>query len=207
MKTNTTFFKLFLNTLAASALMISAQGAGYLKFDGIDGECKDRDHKGWSDLLSFSQAMHKSGEGATGATRRRGDVVMEDIVCVKVLDKSSPKIAEAVAQGKVFSSFSLAFTQGLNGDRHTYYSYELQNVLVTSYSVKIRVDEQGNDVAMEEFTLNFEKIKVTYNEVDEKGVKKGNVEYSWKVEEGEKAVAENPLVIIEAIRPEDQPTK
>ena len=34
-------------------------------------------------------------------------------------------------------------------------------------------------------SLNFEEIKVTYTETDSKGSKKGNVEYTWKVEEGE----------------------
>jgi len=33
--------------------------------------------------------------------------------------------------------------------------------------------------------LNFEEIKVTYTECDSSGQSKGNVEYSWKVEEGE----------------------
>jgi type VI secretion system secreted protein Hcp len=39
---------------------------------------------------------------------------------------------------------------------------------------------------MEEFSLNFEEIKVTYTENDAKGKSKGNIEYSWKVEEGSK---------------------
>jgi len=35
-------------------------------------------------------------------------------------------------------------------------------------------------------SLNFEEIKVTYTECDPStGKAKGNVEYSWKVEEGE----------------------
>jgi len=32
--------------------------AAYIKFDGVDGESKDKDHKGWSDLMSFGQAIH-----------------------------------------------------------------------------------------------------------------------------------------------------
>ena len=35
--------------------------------------------------------------------------------------------------------------------------------------------------------MTFEEIKTTYTENDNKGKKKGNVEYGWKVEEGEKA--------------------
>lgn len=32
--------------------------AAYIKFDGIEGESTDKDHKGWSDLMSFGQAIH-----------------------------------------------------------------------------------------------------------------------------------------------------
>ncbi len=53
--------------------------AAYIKFDGVDGEAQDKDHKDWSDLASFSQGLQQPGGGATGATRRRGDVIVEDI--------------------------------------------------------------------------------------------------------------------------------
>ncbi|MDV6034498.1 MAG: type VI secretion system tube protein Hcp [Phycisphaera sp. RhM] len=158
--------------------------AAYIKFDGVDGECKDKDHKGWSDLLSFSQAVHQPGGSATGATRRRGDVIMEDISCTKELDKSSPKIAESVCKGKVYPKVEIDVTASYtDAGRVTYYRYELTNVLVTSYS--IGGAGQSESVPTEDFSLNFEEIKVTYTENDSKGKKKGNVEYTWKVEEGE----------------------
>ncbi len=159
--------------------------AAYIKFDGVDGEAVEREHKAWSDLLSFGQGLHQPGSGATGATRRRGDVILEDISCAKELDKASPKIAEAVCKGKVFPIVEIDLTASYtDAGRVTYYRYELQNVLVTSYN--IGGSGQAEDVPSEDFSLNFEEIKVTYTENDSKGKKKGNVEYSWKVEEGEK---------------------
>ena len=44
---------------------------------------------------------------------------------------------------------------------------------------------QSETVPTENIKINFEEIKVTYTECDSKGQKKGNVEYSWKVEEAE----------------------
>ena len=204
MITNTSFFTLLFNAIAASVLMLSAQGAAYLKFDGVDGEAQDKDHKGWSDLLSFSQAIHQPGGGATGATRRRGDVILEDIACVKQLDKSSPKLAEAMCNGKVFPEVSIAFTRNTgDGRQEVYLTYKLTNVMVTSYSVKIHADADGNDVPTEDFALNFEEIKVTYTEFDGQGGKKGDVEYDWKVEKVE-AVANlvNELVLVEDLHRE-----
>ena len=158
--------------------------AAYIKFDGVDGEAQDKDHQKWSDLASFGQGLHQPGGGATGATRRRGDVILDDIACSKELDKASPKIAESICMGKVFPKVEIHLSASYtDAGRVTYYAYELKNVLVTSYN--IGGSGQGEDVPMEDFALNFEEIKVTYTEMDSKGGKKGNVEYSWKVEEGE----------------------
>lgn len=158
--------------------------AGYIKFDGIDGESVDKDHKGWINILSFGQAIHQPGGGSTGTARRRGDVILDDINVAKLLDKASPKIAESVCKGKVFSKVEIELTASYtDAGRVTYYRYELKNVLVTSYNVSGAA--QSEDVPAEDFSLNFEEIKVTYTENDNKGKKKGNIEYSWKVEEGE----------------------
>ena len=158
--------------------------AAYIKFDGVDGEAKDKDHKNWSDLASFGQGLHQAGSGSTGPTRRRGNVILDDITVSKELDKASLKIAEAVCKGKVFPQVKIHLTASYTDARRvTYYAYELKNVLVTSYN--INGGGQSEDVPVEDFALNFEEIKVTYTETSRKGKKKGNVEYSWKVEEGE----------------------
>jgi type VI secretion system secreted protein Hcp len=157
--------------------------AAYIKFDGIEGESKDKDHAGWSDLLSFSQGLTQPGSNATGPTRRRGDVIVGDLQCSKELDKASPKIAESICKGKVFSKARIHLTASYtDAGRETYYTYELTNVLVTSYH--IGGNGQSESVPTERFSLNFEEIKTTYTEADGAGKKKGNVEYAWKVEEG-----------------------
>jgi type VI secretion system secreted protein Hcp len=159
--------------------------AAYIKFDGVDGEAQDKDHKNWSDILSFQQAIHKPGGSATGPTRRRGDVILENIVVVKEVDKSSPKLAEAVCKGKVFPKVEIHLTASYtDAGRVTYYAYALKNVQVLTYD--IGGSGQSEQVPTETLSLNFEEIKVTYTETDSAGKKKGNVEYSWKVEEGEK---------------------
>jgi type VI secretion system secreted protein Hcp len=157
--------------------------AAYIKFDGTDGEATDKDHKDWTDLAAFSQLITKPGQG-TGATRRRGDVILEDLHCTKELDKSSPKIAEAVCKGKVFPKVEIHLTASYtDSGRVTYYAYELKNVQVVSYDIS--GSGQSDDVPMENFSLNFEEIKVTYTANDNTGKSKGNIEYTWKVEEGE----------------------
>jgi type VI secretion system secreted protein Hcp len=178
--------------LAALVLMgsaLSADAGAYMKFDGVDGECQDEHHKDWITIESLSHAIVRGG-GLTGQSRRRGDVVLGDVVCVKELDKASPKIAESVCTGRVFPKVEIEFTRsttspdGTDGPV-TYLKYELTNVMVTSYS--FHGNAAGDPLPTEEITLNFEEIKVTYTEQDKStGQPKGNVEYSWKVEEGTK---------------------
>ena len=156
----------------------------FIKFDGVDGEAIDKDHKGWSDILSFSWGIHRAGSGATGQTRRRGVATVEDVVVNKEYDKSSPKLAEAVCTGKVFPKVEIHDTTTYAENRATFLKYELKNVLVTGHNVSGAGG--GDAVPNETMSLNFEEIKQTYVEYDAKGGKKGNVEMSWKVEEGEK---------------------
>ena len=164
-------------TLVLVGNVNDAEAAAYMKFDGVDGEAVDKDHQSWSDLLSFSQTITRGTTDTSGTSRSRAGVTFGDIVLVKELDKSSPKLAESIVMGKVYPKVEIHLT---SSDRVTYYAYELTNVMVTSYSISGDADQ----VPMEEFSLNFEEIKVTYTEMDSEGNKKGNVEYSWKVEEG-----------------------
>jgi len=156
----------------------------FIKFDGVDGEAKDKDHKSWSDLLSMSWGVHKAGGGATGQTRRRGVATVEDINITKELDKSSPKLTEAVLTGKVFPKVEIHDSATYGDNRATFLKYELKNVAVTSHSISAAGG--GDAVPHECMSLNFEEVKHTYVEYDEKGTKKGNVEMVWKVEEGTK---------------------
>ena len=165
--------------LALVGFVDDAEAAAYLKFDGVDGEALDAEHKGWSDLLSFEQTMSKPG-ASTGSSRSRGSVIFEDITLIKELDKSSPKIAESIAMGKVYPSVEFELVADYGGSRAVYLKYELTNVMVTSYSIS----GSANEVPTEQFSLNFEEIKVTYTENDSSGKSKGNVEYTWNVEEG-----------------------
>jgi type VI secretion system secreted protein Hcp len=179
----------------------------FIKFDGVDGEAKDKAHKGWSDIVSFNQAISNPVvEGRTG--RHRSQPSFGDVVCVKELDKSSPKIQESMTNGKVFPKVEIHLTEYYAGEgRVTYLKYELTNVMVTSYGVVAPTNTEGltgvvapsnlgdpssvvgptntRDVPIELVSLNFAEVKVTYTELDNDGKSKGNVEYSWKVEEGE----------------------
>ncbi len=151
----------------------------FIRFDGVDGETQSGRYGGWCNALSFSQGQILPA-GSAGSPQR-GNVVFEDIVVVKELDKASPKLAEAVCKGTVFPRVEIHLTYTDAGNV-TYYAYELKNVQIVSY--RIGGSGYSEHVPTEELSLSFEEIKVTYTEIDEGGRPKGNVEYVWRLEGG-----------------------
>lgn len=179
---NNTALAAFASVTLLGSTPVSTAGV-FAKFDGVEGESTDADHDKWIDVLSVQWGMRRAGEGATGATRSRGAVVTEDMVLTKLIDKVSPKMMASCVRGEVIPKLEIESSATYtDGARATYLKYELTNVMVTSYKVGPSAGENRPTV---EVGLNFEEIKVTYTENDAAGKKKGNVEYSWKVEEGE----------------------
>lgn len=113
----------------------SAQAAAYIKFDGVDGESQDKDHKKWSDLLSFSQGAHP-GKGRGGA------LVLDDVELEMVIDSATDALFESIMRGEVISGFEVELCEGrpstdcdadARREQHCYLKYEFKNVLVSSY--------------------------------------------------------------------------
>jgi len=144
------FLFIFGFLLINSGFVISdVYGAGYIKFDVVDGESTDKDHKDWINLLSFSQGSVMKEDSTTNRDQHE----VSDIIVVKELDKSSPKLAESIAMGKVFSQVEIHLDSG----KGTFYTYDLTNVMITNYSIS----GTSNDIPTEEFSLNYEKITFT----------------------------------------------
>jgi type VI secretion system secreted protein Hcp len=157
--------------------------AGYLKLGDVKGESVDDGHKEWINLLSVSQAISRPmASGVSGSTRHRSAANFGDIIVVKEVDASTPKLAEAIADGKHFPKVEIHLTTSSGGDKKIpYLVWELKNVRVTSYSVSGATD---GGVPTESMSLNYEEIKQVYDKLDKENKSKGKVEYTWKIEEG-----------------------
>lgn len=154
-------FCVIATVIAFSSMPHSSYGAGYLKIGDIKGESTDADHKDWINLLSISQSMTRPGNTSTGTSATLGD-----IVCVKEVDASTPKLMEAVARGTAYPSVVIELTRTVNGKRVPYLLWELKQVRVTSYSISGATD---GSIPMVELSLNFEEIKVVYNVISDIG--------------------------------------
>ena len=154
-------------------LCLPALSAGFIKFDGVDGESRDKDHKGWIDVLSVSHgaAPRDAASGLPTGKRQHRPVTI-----TKPIDKASPELAEALASGRALSNVTIDVAGHVT-------------VLKSARVVAIEKDGNGNEVV----TLVPAAGKVEDNRPIRPGAapdstearKKGNVEATWKIEEGE----------------------
>lgn len=74
----------------------------YMMVKGVAGESSDKDHDGWIELLdydfSIAQKVSNTASSVGGASAERSDFT--DFTIVKQLDKASPLLSLACAEGR-----------------------------------------------------------------------------------------------------------
>ncbi len=148
--------------LLTMALCLPALSAGFIKFDGVDGESRDKNHKGWIEVSSVSQGMAPRDAASGLATGKRQH---KPVTITKSIDKASPVLAKALASGTALSNVRIEV------DGHV-------TVLKSAQVTAIETDGKGNEI------ITLAPSSATPDSTEAK--KKGNVETSWKVEEGQK---------------------
>jgi len=145
----------------------------FLKIEGVEGESTDKTHGKEIDVLSWSWGASQSGSMAMGGGGGAGKVSMQDFSFTKSVDKSSPKLFEALATGKHLKEVKLT----LRGSSQVeYLTITLSDVMVSSYSTG---GSSGDDRPTESVSLNFAKIKMSYVEQDASGRAGAATEFGW----------------------------
>ncbi len=152
----------------------------FIKLAGIDGESTDDAHGGEIDVLSWSWGLSQSGSSfsGTGGATGSGSATILDISVVKEVDKSSPKLMQASLKGEHIPEMTMSFVRS-GGGGETYMTYELTNVIVTSYRIG---GSSGDDRPTEQVSFNFSAIKVEYKPQRPDGSLDAPVEASWNLE-------------------------
>jgi type VI secretion system secreted protein Hcp len=153
----------------------------FLKLSGITGESNDSKHGGELDIVSWEWGMKHSGTLHSGTSRRRARVSVNNLTCIKVVDKASPALMKKCLNGEVIPEGILTCRKA--GDKVVeYYVLTLTNTLIMGIFAGTN---QGNDEQVEKLELNFEKFKVAYTAQDSKGRSMGVSEVTWSISENE----------------------
>jgi type VI secretion system secreted protein Hcp len=161
-----------------------AYAAGYIKFDGIDGEATADDHINWINLESWSFGATKAGAGAGGGGGA-GKVIMQDFHFDKTVDKSSPKLFESLTTGKHIKDATLEICRESSGHGHfqeCYLMIKFTDVVISGY----QLGGSGDSVPTDQISLNFAKIELEYKPLNREGSLDPPVKASYDVKKNVK---------------------
>jgi len=133
----------------------------FLKIDGIDGESTDVSHKDEIDVLSWSWGVtHPTGgTGSGGGGGGAGKAAFQDFHFVARISKASPMLFLSSATGTHHKSAALSGVRSAGKSKSAdFLQYKLSDVVVTSDQ---HSDSDGG-VPIEQFSLNYSKIEVSY---------------------------------------------
>ena len=132
----------------------------FLKIDGIQGESQDKTHKNEIQIESFSWGAANSGTSGYGGGAGAGKVQMQDFHFLMKINKASPKLMLACAQGEHVKSAILTCRKA-GKDQQEYMKVTFTDLLVTNYQTS---GGGGEVVPMDQISLNFSKIEMEYKE-------------------------------------------
>lgn len=139
-------------------------GGWYAKYDGIDGEALDKDHKDWTDVIGYYWGMNRSG-ARPGAVKSRSK--LDPLVLTFEYESIAPHMLERCYTGYVTPTLELELTASYtDAGRVTYLRYEMTNVTCKAYDVGGIADGPPPRVEIANF---FEAVTVTYTEYNSRG--------------------------------------
>lgn len=135
----------------------------YMKIDGVHGSVGAGPHKGWIELDSAQLGINRHVTSPTGRGTNREAAVpaVSELIVTKSLDISSTQLYKLSLWGegkKVTIDF--VKTDKAGKEIAPYLSVELENTLISSYSVS-GTGGSATSRPMESLALNFTKITYT----------------------------------------------
>ena len=154
----------------------------FLKIGDVKGESKDKSHKDEIDVLAWSWGVSQSGSMHMGGGGGAGKVNAQDLSVTKYVDKSTPNLLQMCCNGKHLPEATLTVRKA--GDSPLeYIIVKMTDVLISSVSTG---GSGGEDRLTENVTLNFAKVKMTYQAQNKDGAKEGgSVEMERSFDENE----------------------
>lgn len=155
----------------------------FLKIEGIPGESTDSNHTDWIEVLSFNTGITQptSASASTGGGGPSERANFQDFSVVKALDKSSPLIALACANGTHIGEVIIELCRA-GGDKLKYMEYKLSNCIISSWRPG-GSSQGGETLPLEEISFNYGKIAWTYTQQRRSdGTGGGQVAKGWNLE-------------------------
>lgn len=148
----------------------------YVKFDGIEGETTDAQHKDWIEITSYnfgvSQKSSDTASSAGGASVGRANI--REFYFTKACDKAKPKLFSACCKGEHINNVTISINRA-GGEKLKYLEITLEEVLISDF-----ISQGSEGEPSEHIELSYGRIKITY--IQQKradGTGGGNIAGGW----------------------------
>jgi type VI secretion system secreted protein Hcp len=150
----------------------------FIKFDGVEGESTDGQFKNHCEVLSFSWGLSQA-VSFTGGGMGAGKANFQDFSFTKQMDASSTRLMQRCATGEHFKKVEV-FARKAGGKQMVYLKFLFEECLITNYQTG-----SSGEIASENVTVAFGKVKIEYHKQDLKGgtAKVGDFGYDVKKNE------------------------
>ena len=154
----------------------------FIKIGDIKGESTDDKHKDQIEVLSWQWGVSNAGSMGSGGGGGTGKASFAELHFTHVLDKASPNLAMACANGKHIPDATLTIRKA--GEKALdYLVFKLSDVIVTS------VQQSGHDgggLPSESVSLQYIKIDQEYKPQKPDGSLDSGVSFKWDVKKNVK---------------------
>jgi type VI secretion system secreted protein Hcp len=156
-----------------------AQVDYFLKIKDIEGESADAKHKNEIDIESWSWGETNSGSHGYGGGGGAGKVAMQDFNFTMRVNKASPKLLLACANGQPFKE-ALLTCRKAGKEQQEYLKVKFTDLLISSFQTG---GSNGDVVPIDQISLNFSKIEYEYYPQKEDGTLGSKVPVHWNLKE------------------------
>jgi type VI secretion system secreted protein Hcp len=152
----------------------------FIKIEGIEGESTDDKHAGWIEVISYDtgvkQKTSATASSAGGGSTERAD--FDHFSLIKQLDKASPKLALACADGTHIDSILVEVCRA-GTEKVKFMEYKMTNCIIS----KVKTTGGGGDIPAESVSIDFGKIEWAYTvQKRQGGGAAGNVAGGWDLQ-------------------------
>ena len=160
--------------------LVTPLSAGiYMQVQGIAGSSQAASHRNWCSVEAFTLWPRAALSSAfqTGASEFAQHQMSNVVVIKKDFDRASPALSHRAATGTNIANITIHFTARLGGVEKTVISYQFSNCHITGMSVSA---VKNSRLPQDEVEFRFQRAKVIYTTLNEKGQIGKPVAAAWE---------------------------
>jgi len=151
----------------------------FMQVDGATGESQDANHKGWTDMDSFTWGATQPNTMASGGGAGAGKVSFHDLNVVAKIDKCYPAVLKYCATGKHLGSVNISLCKA-GGTQIEFGKITLTDVMVTNVTV---TGANTSDAVMVNYSFQAASIQTQYWEQTNQGGKGAESQMGFNIKQ------------------------